>query len=294
MKKQNIKFLLVLLVFGILLAWTTHAQQTPEQIEIAKKARNSTVRLVSEWNGHPIGDGSGFFVEHNQIVTNIHVVAGADKVAVKLVGKETGYTIEGVTAFDAKNDLVILQTTEKNGKPLTLRDSNSIEPGTSIFAVGTPKDGEEGHITQGTFHSVRKSDGKLRLKTIISPGNSGGPVLSWKKAEAIGVVVASSGKINVSYAIPSNILRELLKRRRSDDDANLCMSGGRGTQQYSHISISVLLVRNQLMTRKRLKMQSNILTKLLKTTRILLMMLMNTKAGYCCTVFVIIKQPLKT
>ena len=212
MKKQNIKFVLGLLAFGILLACT----QTPEQI--AEKARNSTVRLDSYIYGKNLGRGSGFFVERDQIVTNIHVVAGADKVTARLVGKETEYTISGVVAFDAKNDLVILKTAEKSGKPLVLDDSNAIEPGTSIFAIGTPVGGEEGQITHGTFHSIRKSDEQLRLKTTFSLGNSGGPVLNWESTEVIGVVVASSGTFNISYAIPSNIIRELLKRRRPDGD----------------------------------------------------------------------------
>ncbi len=218
MKKQNTEFLLALLVFGILLACTVNAQQPSEQIEITEKAKNSTVRLVSQWNGHLIGDGSGFFVERDQIVTNIHNVAGANKITVRLVGKKTEYTIKGVTAFDVKNDLVILKTIEKSGKPLTLGDSNAIEPGTAIFAVGTPAGREEDQITHGTFHSTRKSDKQLRLKVTLSPGNSGGPVLNRERAEVIGVVVASTYKINMSYAIPSNILKELLKSRRSDDD----------------------------------------------------------------------------
>ena len=215
MKKENIKSLLGILVLGILIACTAHAQQISKQI--TEKARNSTVQLVSRWNGHLIGKGSGFFIERDQIVTNIHVVAGADKVTAKLVGKKTEYTIEGVTAFDVKNDLVILQTTEKSGKPLALGEINAIEPGASIFAVGTPDGGEEGQITQGTFHSIRESDGQLRLKTKISPGNSGGPVLNGERAEVVGVAVTGSEKFNISYAIPSNMLRELLKRRRSDD-----------------------------------------------------------------------------
>ena len=215
MKKQNIKSLLGILVLGILLACTAYAQQISKQI--TEKARNSTVQLVSRWNGHLIGKGSGFFIERDQIVTNIHVVAAADKVTAKLVGKKTEYTIEGVTAFDVKNDLVILKTTEKSGKPLALGDIDAIEPGTSIFAVGTPDGGEEGRITQGTFHSIRESDGQLRLKAKISPGNSGGPVLNRERAEVIGVAVTGSEKFNISYAIPSNILRELLQRRRSDD-----------------------------------------------------------------------------
>lgn len=215
MKKQNIKILSGLLALGILLVCAAHAQQTPEQTEIAEKAKNSTVRLTSQIDGKIFG-GSGFFVKPDQIVTNIHVVAGADKVTVRLVGKKTEYKIEGVTAFDEQNDLVILQTTKKSGRPLTLSDSNSIEPGTSIFAVGTPTGGEEGQITHGTFHSTRKSDRRLRLKAKISPGNSGGPVLNRERAEVIGVAVESSEKLNISYAIPSNILTELLKGRSDD------------------------------------------------------------------------------
>ncbi len=205
MKKQNIKFLLGLLAFGILLACI----QTPEQI--AEKAKNSTVVLVSKnANGEILGKGSGFFVERDQIVTNIHVVAGAHKVTARLVGKETEYTISGIVAFDAKNDLVILKTTEKSGKPLALGDSEIIQEDEPIVVVGNPG-GVEGNVARGTIHGTR-SDKWLRLKTGISEGGgaSGGPVLNGK-GRVIGIVGA--GTPHYTYAIPSTALRKIMVKK---------------------------------------------------------------------------------
>ena len=203
MKKQNIKFVLGLLTFGILLACT----QTPEQI--AEKAKNSTVRLISQRDGHLIGHGSGFFIERDQIVTNIHVVAGADKVTVRLVGKEIEYTISGVVAFDAKNDLVILKTTEKSGKPLALGDSEIIQEEDEpipIVIVGN-HGGVEGNVAHGTLHGIRR-DKWIRIKTGISEGEgvkgaSGGPVLN-SKGRVIGIVAGDTP--DYTYAIPSTAL----------------------------------------------------------------------------------------
>lgn len=55
------------------------------------------------------GNGSGFFVGKNLIATNIHAMVETTSVSVELVGTNTVYTLEGVAAFDPKNDLVILR-----------------------------------------------------------------------------------------------------------------------------------------------------------------------------------------
>ena len=213
MKKQNIIFLSGLLAFGILLACT----KTPEQI--AEKARNSTVRLVASKIGGEFV-GSGFFVKRDQIVTNIHVVAGGNKITVRLVGQKTEYTIEGVVAFDAKNDLVILQIKEEGPTPLSLRDSeirvNEPEP---IVVVGNPG-GKEGHVAYGTIHGTR-SDKYLRLETGISEGggSSGGPVLN-SKGQVIGIVMG--GTPHYIYAIPSTVLSKItLKNQKLQEIESL-------------------------------------------------------------------------
>ena len=56
-----------------------------------------------------VGEGSGFFVRGDLIVTNVHVVAGATSVLAELVETQTEFVVEGIAAFNPKNDLVILK-----------------------------------------------------------------------------------------------------------------------------------------------------------------------------------------
>ncbi len=177
----------------------THVEST--------KGRKSTVRVMC-WTGTSSGFfyGSGFFVDNDKIVTNIHVVDLSGPVFVKLVDKETIWAVEGVTAFDVENDLTVLKI-EGEGPPLILGDSDVVEIGESVIAVGYP--GKRYKVSTGTIHGT-KNGGKLLLTTVdSSPGSSGGPILN-SKNEVIGIH-AMSDKF-YSYEIPSNILKYLLEQ----------------------------------------------------------------------------------
>ena len=216
--KHNRNFLLILLVLGILLSLIQASRlladkQISEQLvqDIVEKARRSTVFLETYDRNRKKGKGSGFFIAPNLIASSIHVVAGAKEVKAKLVKAKTLYTIEGVTAFNPKNDLVILKIAEE-GVALPIGDSTAVVPRQQIITVGNPKgeDGkiaEEGKVTVGTIHSIRDSDKILRLKVKLASGNSGGPVLN-NKGEVIGIV--SKAGTSSSYAIPSKTFKELL------------------------------------------------------------------------------------
>ena len=184
--------------------------QTPQQI--AKKAFGSTVLLVMEdANGQPISLGSGFFVRNGQIATNLHVVEGTAKGYAKLVGQKTKYDIEGITAIDPQRDLVILKVSAFGQQVLSLRDSDAVQVGESVYAVGNPR-GLEGTFSQGIISSIREvgTDQLLQITAPISPGSSGGPVLN-RESKVIGVSVATfRGGQNLNFAIPSNYLKGLL------------------------------------------------------------------------------------
>lgn len=171
------------------------------------KGRKSTVRVMS-WTGTSSGFfyGSGFFVDNDKIVTNIHVVDMSGPVFVKLIDKETIWAVKGVTAFDAENDLVILKI-EGEGTPLILGNSDMAEIGESVIVVGYP--GKRYKVSTGTIHGT-KDGGQFLLTTVdTASGSSGGPILN-SKNEVIGIHVSSNN--STSSAIPSNILKPLLEQ----------------------------------------------------------------------------------
>jgi trypsin-like peptidase len=186
-----------------------HAQTAQE---IAKKAFGSTVLLVMEdANGKPFSLGSGFFVRAGEIASNLHVVEGAARGYAKLVGEKAKYDIEGITAIDAKRDLVVLKISLSRSQALSLGNSDSVQVGEPVYAVGNPQ-GLEGTFSQGIVSSIRDvgADKLLQITAPISPGSSGGPVLNGK-GEVIGVSVATfRGGQNLNFAIPSSYLKTLL------------------------------------------------------------------------------------
>ena len=209
-KKSLLPFIsLVLFLFcGI----TAANAQSPQQI--AQKALASTVLLVMEdANGQPLSLGSGFFIHNGQVATNLHVVKGASRGYAKLVSQKTKYNIEGITAVDAERDLIILKISVPRAQVIPLGDSDTIQVGSPIYAVGNPR-GLEGTFSQGIISSIRQigTDKILQLTAPISPGSSGGPVLN-DKGRVIGVSVATfRGGQNLNFAIPSNYLKKLMEQ----------------------------------------------------------------------------------
>ena len=150
--------------------------------------------------------GSGFFVERDKIVTNFHVVEGATEIEAECIDTETVYTIEGIIAFDVKNDLVVLKIAEED-TPFMLGDSEIARKGDQISAVGYL--GDRGSSVEGTVRGTRSGDHWLRIKAPLKPGWSGCPVLN-SNGEVIAVHSAGSIVPNICYAVPSNTLKTLL------------------------------------------------------------------------------------
>lgn len=189
--------------------------QTPQQV--AKKAFESTVLLVMEdASGQPMSLGSGFLVRDGEIASNLHVVKGASRGYAKFVGQKTKYDIEGITGIETDCDLVLLKIQAIRNPLLSLGNSDSVEVGDPVYAVGNPQ-GLEGTFSQGIVSSIRKIglEKVLQITAPISPGSSGGPVLNLK-GEVIGVSVATfKGGQNLNFAIPSNYLKALLSKSGS-------------------------------------------------------------------------------
>ena len=184
-------------------------QQEEAKVDLEKakilKQEQATVRIGERDHLH----GTGFFVSRNKVATNVHVVAYQRSIFVQSVDHEKIWTVEGVTAFDVKNDLAILRVVGE-GTPLPLGDSDTLQSSEVISAVGYPKG--KYTVSMGTLHSVRDRNKWLQMDVKISPGNSGSPVIN-SKGQVIGIVSASEAPY--SHAIPSNALKALLTQSGS-------------------------------------------------------------------------------
>ena len=197
-----------------LLGQQEEAKADFEKAETLKREQ-ATVRV-----GGRDSDATGFFVTRNKVATNIHVIAHLESVYMQSVDREKIWTVEGVTAFDVNNDLVLLKVAEE-GAPLPLGNSNTLQKGETVSAVGYPKG--KYTVSEGTLHSIRDSDKWLQMNVKISPGNSGSPVIN-SKGQVIGIV---SGVVEpYSYAIPSNALEALIVQSGSAEPLALWRNQG--------------------------------------------------------------------
>ena len=227
--KHISKFLLSFLTLGVILS----CAQTPQRIELhpvyavprgtpegpglplgvaegldTKKVEASTVRVVYG-EGTSTMISSGFFVADDKIVTNIHVVADADLATLHVRTDNGNCTIQGITAFDANNDLVILKISDE-GVPFALSNSDTVSSGETVFCVGyVGYPADRFNIMETTVLSERLNGAWLRVTPNSPGGNSGGPVLN-TEGEVIGINVAGNGAIG--YAVGSNVLKGLLNQ----------------------------------------------------------------------------------
>lgn len=191
--------------------------------EIAQKARTSTVLLWTlNANGDVVGSGSGFFVSSGKIATNYHVIDGATTIFARVIEKEKTYVVESIAASDKSHDLVILTVPDVTTPTLELADSDKVEIGENVYAIGNPQ-GWEGTFSEGIISSIREySTNKwIQITAPVSPGSSGGAVLN-NKGEVIGIATVAYFRIepklkvnrsqNINFAVPSNYLNTLLRK----------------------------------------------------------------------------------
>ncbi|MGD1854763.1 MAG: HhoA/HhoB/HtrA family serine endopeptidase [Leptolyngbyaceae cyanobacterium] len=160
------------------------------------------------------GLGSGFIIsEDGQIITNAHVVDGADTVTVTL---KDGRILDGqVLGSDPVTDIAVIKVNERNLPTVSLGNSDQLQPGEWSIAIGNPL-GLDNTVTVGIVSGVGRSSNQvgvpdkrvefIQTDTAINPGNSGGPLLN-QQGEVIGVNTAIiSGAQGLGFAIPINMV----------------------------------------------------------------------------------------
>jgi hypothetical protein len=190
------------------------AASTPEQLtprEVMQRFKPAIVRIENHM-GARTGVGTGFFVTpEGRIATNLHVIAGGGILRVKL-SDDSVHLVMRVVAIDQDRDLAIIEIDAPTKMPtLELGDSNAVEPGDAVIAVGNPMRLDY-TVSDGLISSVRPVDDDviLQISAPISQGSSGGPLFNIF-GQVIGVATAVSAEgQNLNFGVPVNYLKPLL------------------------------------------------------------------------------------
>ncbi len=195
--------------------------------------------------------GSGFVIDgEGHILTNNHVINGANRITVKLGASEKAYSAEVVGA-DPGSDLALLKVDAPSSElhPLVLGDSSKAEVGDPVVAIGNPF-GLDRTVTSGIVSALQRRiqspngfsiDNVIQTDAAINPGNSGGPLLN-----AEGEVIAinsqiqtggsSEGNVGIGFSIPINTAKEeihQLETKGEVEHAYLGIQGGTITPELA-------------------------------------------------------------
>ena len=213
---------------------TPAASTTGSVAKVYEQARDAVVEITvtasgqSDPFGAPSGtseaQGSGFvYDEDGHIVTNAHVVDGAESVEVRFANGETRTAT--VVGTDPSTDLAVLGVDAEPSlpEPLELADSSAVEVGDGVVAIGSPF-GLENTVTSGIVSALGRSmvapngytiAGSIQTDAAINHGNSGGPLLDLQ-GRVIGVnaqiASESGGSDGVGFAIPSNTVESIVEQ----------------------------------------------------------------------------------
>ena len=195
-------------------------------IELFEKSEEGVVKIKVERIGSQVDTGSvgsGFVYDNlGHIITNAHVVDGADKATVTFLdGSQYNAEIIGKDKF---TDIAVIKVSEKPRllHPLEIGDSSLLQVGEQVAAIGNPF-GLSGSMTSGIVSQIGRliaaQDSGFSIPDVIqtdaaiNPGNSGGPLLNMK-GQVIGIntaIQSMSGEfIGIGFAVPSNTVSKIV------------------------------------------------------------------------------------
>lgn len=200
--------------------------------DIVKKTADSVVEIATEGVKTGVfaqqyvvkGAGSGVIIsEDGYIITNHHVIEGANSVTVTLRDGNTSYTA-AVIGSDSDNDIALLKVDAKGLTPATFGDSSKLAVGDYVVAIGNPLGELGGTVTDGIISALARDvtieDQNMTLlqtNAQISPGNSGGGLFN-ANGELIGIVNAKDSATEVegiAFAIPINNVLDIIDDLKS-------------------------------------------------------------------------------
>lgn len=213
-----------------------YREDAPGVVQVTSTTKVQLPR--SQWFGNPFGLpatevqqslGSGFVIDKaGLVVTNYHVVGEAESVYVSFSNSDAMRA--EIVGRDAATDVALLKVVASSRalKPLRLGDSDDVQVGDQVAAIGNPL-GYERSITLGIVSALHRSltspggtpiDRVIQTDAVLNRGNSGGPLLN-AQGEVIGVSSAiatgdtASGNTGIGFAIPINTVRDVVAQLKT-------------------------------------------------------------------------------
>jgi tetratricopeptide (TPR) repeat protein len=204
---------LLLVAVGLLASKQVFPQQQSLP-ELVRRVKPSVVAIATyDSQGEALMTGSGFFLRPGQVVTNLHVIRGAQRTEIKtLDGKGRIFAVAGVLALDEEGDLALLSVEMPPDRARSSELAQVLpDEGEQIVVIGNPLK-LEGSVTDGIVSAVREvpNVGKIiQITAPISHGNSGSPVFNMK-GQVVGVVtVKVTNGQNINLAIGAARVEQL-------------------------------------------------------------------------------------
>lgn len=180
--------------------------------ELVRRFKPAVVKVsVYDGNNDLRGTGSGFFVSSTEVITNCHVINGADHAEIKTADGEV-IAVQGVTASNRERDIARLRVSTPRRAYEVMRLRTEEPPaGEHVVVIGAPL-GLEQSVSDGIVSAVRDFPGMghvIQITAPVSPGNSGGPVID-NSGNVLGIVQFQSREgQNLNFAIPSDVVAHL-------------------------------------------------------------------------------------
>ena len=213
---------------------STGSGQMSSAVDVVKQVSPAVVTVVNEQrvgmqNGgsslQPVGSGTGFIIDNDgHIVTNWHVVNGGSKFQVVFSdGTTKGAKLIG---SDEISDLAVVQVDGDMPGTIALGDSDAVQVGESVLAIGSPLGNFQNTVTEGIVSATNRDfpgDGSTQSQynnliqhdAAINPGNSGGPLIDFNGevigVNTLGISVDNQGQPiqGLFFAIPSNSVKKV-------------------------------------------------------------------------------------
>jgi serine protease Do len=207
------KRFVVIIACLVFINWRPNIHAQESLSNLVKRIEPSVVTVVTYYqNSKKNKIGSGFFIEQQQIISNWHVVAGANKIEVR-THEGRVFTVKRVTGYNMTSDVVMLTIDKPEPviQPLSVLRSLP-EKGERIFVIGNPLGTWEGSVTDGIVSAIRTIPNVgeiIQITAPVSMGSSGSPVINMQ-GQIIGMASLMDVRgQNLNFAVSGEMIENL-------------------------------------------------------------------------------------